>query len=317
MTHRLSLVAIGRSRLLYDTLVALAHDFRIRAIVTDVPNAEYDVGVGDFQHLADDLGCAFRQARTLDPATVAFLANVVRTHRVTAGISVNWRFVIPGSVLDLFSRGLLNLHLGNLPDYKGNATVNWSILAGEEHIFANVHTMVAALDAGDILAREAIPITPSTYVGDILAATEALAPALFRQALVRAHLDPPQIELAGSTDGLRCFPRRPEDGLIDWSQTADQVCRLVRASSHPFPGAFSHLDGERVTVWRARVATDPGRVLAVPGQVLAADGVAGTLQVACGTGSVHLELAERGGEVLAPTDLTRSIRSRFSTRVGS
>ncbi len=72
--------------------------------------------------------------------------------------------------------------------------------------------------------------------------------------------------------------RRPEDGRIDWTRPAKEVHDLVRAVTHPYPGAFTDLFGPRTFVWRTRV---PGLAAhdAFPGQVRAEDG---RLYVACG-----------------------------------
>ena len=131
--------------------------------------------------------------------------------------------------------------------------------------------MVAELDAGNVLARKALPLTESTYIGDVVDWVRAQAPDLFLAALDSALADPGRFVARGSTGGLRCYPRLPQDGNIDWTQSAVQVCRLVRASSRPYPGAFSWHRGRQVTVWRASVADYAESFLAVPGQVLTFD----------------------------------------------
>ncbi|MFC8503413.1 methionyl-tRNA formyltransferase [Pedococcus sp. NPDC057267] len=304
------LVAIGRSRLLLDSVEHLAaRGHRFAAIVTAPPSPEYDVGPAEFAALAGRLGSELFVVERggVRPEVAA----AIEGHRPAAGISVNWQYVLPGSFLDLFPHGVLNLHLGNLPDYKGNATVNWSILNGENEIHANVHRMAVELDAGDVIARAPIPLDESTYVGDVLARAQELAPELFGQALERLADDPAACVVQGSTAGLRCYPRLPEDGLLDWTRPAGEVARLVRASSHPYPGAYSFLGGRRITVWRAAVS-DRTDFLAVPGHVLG-PGPGSTLLVACGEGALELQEVTLGKDAVEPAALTRSIRARFST----
>src|SRR5262249_54857652 len=63
--------------------------------------------------------------------------------------------------------------------------------------------------------------------------------------------------------------RRPEDGRVDWSWPASRIYDFVRAQTMPYPGAFSHLDGYKVTIWsatpqaRAAAPQDGGRILDV------------------------------------------------------
>lgn len=312
--NRVPVLAVGRSGLLYDAVRALAGSerYRVAAIITDEAYAEYDVGVTAFSDLAAEVGAEFLTVRKV---TAELVADLVRRLGVQVGISANWRFLIPGAALQELPQGILNLHLGRLPDYKGNATVNWAIVNGEPDICADVHRMVPDLDAGDVLARATLPLGSETYVGDVLAWSRAEAPALFIAALDRLFDGSDEVVVRGSTRGLRCYPRLPEDGVLDWSRSADQVSRLVRASSRPYPGsltvASSDAEPRRIRVWRARAVDYPERFLAAPGQVLAVDRAGGTVDVACGEGVLRLEEVEVDGEAARPSDVVRSIRTRF------
>lgn len=311
MTHR-PLVAIGRSALLLRTLEHLTGvGYQIAGIVTDEANAEYGVGVEDFQSLARRAGAEFCLSKKITPEVIDVVAGWTRSSGASVAISANWRFIVPDQFLSLFPDGVWNLHIGNLPDFKGNATANWSILAGESVTFANVHRMEPALDAGSIIARLPIEISTSTYVGEILAETERAAPELFELALARVATTPDHTEVPNGPDGIRCYPRLPEDGLIDWHDSAESVVRLVRASSRPYPGAFSYLGARRVVIWRARPAAIDQAFLAVPGQVMEIDRSRGLVRVACGQGAVELEETEVDGEATAAGQLVRSVRSRF------
>jgi methionyl-tRNA formyltransferase len=303
------LIAIGRSRYLFDAVERLAqHGYAFKAIVTEEAYEEYDVKHADFQQLAERLGCAFFMTRDVDIAPVREL---IAQHAVRVAISANWKYRIAERFLGLFECGILNLHLGNLPDYKGNATLNWSILNGETFVNANIHKMAAELDAGDVIVRRSIAITPQTYVADLIREAEAIAPALYEQGVARVLQEPNACKVPGTTSGLRCYPRLPEDGLIDWHQPAELISRLVRASSRPYQGAFSFLDGQRVTIWRAALREPPDRFLAVPGHVIDIDREGGGVTVACGSGWLQLQEIESQGDVLRPAELIRSIRLRF------
>jgi UDP-4-amino-4-deoxy-L-arabinose formyltransferase/UDP-glucuronic acid dehydrogenase (UDP-4-keto-hexauronic acid decarboxylating) len=123
----------------------------------------------------------------------------------------------------------------------------------------------------------------------------------------------PQPQPTDPSVALRCYPRRSEDGRIDWSADVARVHRLVRASSRPFEGAFSHLDnGRRVTVWRASPFTHAVPFCAVPGQVMLRAG--SDPVIACGRGALRLE--ELGIEGLdadeAKVAVGRSVRGRLS-----
>ena len=84
----------------------------------------------------------------------------------------------------------------------------------------------------------------------------------------------PQKEEAATT-----FPkRRPEDGRIEWNRTAEEVHNLVRAVTHPYPGAFTDIFGGRTFLWKTKLP-HLGAHDNFPGQVRAEQG---RLYVACG-----------------------------------
>jgi methionyl-tRNA formyltransferase len=308
----IALVAIGRSQLLLrpvEHLVAQGH--RLAAVVTCPANPEHDASPVDFERLSSEVGAPFFCTPSLnDPA----LQHAIACSEPAMGITANWPYIMPPSFLDSFSLGLLNLHVGQLPDYKGNASVNWAILRGEDHVFVDVHRVTPQLDAGDVLARHRVSLADDVYVGDVLRESQEVAPSLFAQAVHSRLTAPDSFVVKGSAEGLRCFPRLPQDGLIDWTQPAIQVARLVRASSRPYPGAYSFLTGRRVTVWRAKAVVDDS-FLAQPGHVIGRDAARGTLRVACGQGVLDLEEVEVDGTAVRSTELTRSIRARFGGSV--
>jgi methionyl-tRNA formyltransferase len=304
-----NLIAIGRSRYLYDGIRYLASKgFVFKAIVTEEAYEEYDIKHGDFERLAGETGARFFMIRSLNNEA---LIRIVQENHIRAAISANWKYTIPKSFLDLFECGILNFHLGNLPDYKGNATVNWTILNGEDHIYGNIHKMDPELDAGDVIARKAIPVTGNTFIGDILKQAEQDVPFLYEAALERVFARPDFYEIRGSVHGLRCYPRLPEDSQVNWNESAEAICRLIRASSSPYSGAYSFLNGEKITIWKAAVFIPEDRFLAIPGHVIAILKDQKAIRVACGQGQLEIREIGYQGKNMAPAALIKSIRVRF------
>ena len=152
-------------------------------------------------------------------------------------------------MLAIPARGGVNLHGSLLPRYRGRAPVNWQILHGEREGGVTLHYMVAKPDAGDIVDQEAFPIgaddTPAHVYARLL---PAAARVLERSAIAVMEGTAPRIKQVDSK--ATTFGRRkPEDGLIDWRWSAEDVRNLVRAVTKPYPGAFTFAGGKRVTVW--------------------------------------------------------------------
>jgi methionyl-tRNA formyltransferase len=208
-------------------------------------------------------------------------------------LSFYYRWLIPARLLRLARGGAFNLHGSLLPRLRGRCPVNWAILLGEPESGLTLHHMVAAADAGDIVAQARVPIGPRETARSLFDKLTPLAYRLVSEAwpLIRDGRAPriPQDESRATVFG----GRRPEDGLIDWRNGAVGVDRLVRAVTHPYPGAFTFREGRKLFVWEGSPAPAPGAGRGAPGTVLAS-GAAG-VAVACGEGAYSLERAQLEG----------------------
>ena len=207
--------------------------------------------------------------------------------------SFSYRHLIPETVLELAPLGAYNLHPSLLPSYRGRAPVNWVLVNGERETGITLHHMVARADAGDIVGQRAVAIDDSD---NALTLYRKLVP-LCVELITELH---PQI-VAGTAPrrkmdiarGSYFGRRRPEDGRIDWRWPARRIFNLVRAVTHPYPGAFCFVSGRKLLVWEAKIGAENGTTGA-PGRVVrVADD--GAIEVAAGEGSVIVELAQFEG----------------------
>jgi methionyl-tRNA formyltransferase len=279
---------LGRTELLLQTARALAGaGHTIGVVGTSKAEDYYGVGVEDFARFAQETGADFfNTARINDREIVQRL----RDANCDVCISLNWQTVAGPEACDAFPLGIYNVHAGDLPRFRGNAVINWAILLGERRVGLCLHRMIPnELDNGDILKKSFFDLTQDTYVGEvwnwILTETPKLAIAGFGSladgsAKLEKQADDPAL-------ALRCYPRRPADDRIDWREPSWKIRRLIRASSRPYGGAFSMLEGKtKVSIWRADEFAHAGPFVAIPGQIL--DRHEGDPIVACGEGALRL-----------------------------
>jgi methionyl-tRNA formyltransferase len=204
--------------------------------------------------------------------------------------------ILPKALLEVPRHGCINVHASLLPRYRGAAPINWCIINGETETGVTTMQMDVGLDTGDMLLKKSTPIDPeenSSSLHDRLASIGAEALAETLDLLLAGRLVPERQD-----DALTCYAAmlKKEDGLIDWSKGAQAIKNLVRGMT-PWPGAFTHLDGKTLKVYRVAVASGSG----APGTVLRADRQG--LEVACGSDSVVVEeLQLEGRKRLAATE---------------
>lgn len=170
--------------------------------------------------------------------------------------SFYYRNMLPMSLLALAKRGAYNLHGSLLPKYRGRVPVNWAVLNGETETGVTLHEMVEKPDAGAIIAQTAVPILPDDTAYDVFTKlTVATEQTLWNVIPQLLNDTAPRLPNA-LTQGSYFGGRKPEDGRIDWQQSAQQIYNLHRAVAPPYPGAFTDQNGHRFIIKQARLATN-------------------------------------------------------------
>jgi len=308
--------ALGRTKWLYDSIRAAVEAGHQVVLIGTCPAApHYFVKEDDFAQLAEEFRCPFFCGPVLNCPEYF---RMIRESKAQVAISVNWLTLIDQRVLNQFEYGIINAHAGDLPRYQGNATANWAILAGEEKVVLTLHRMTEDLDAGPILLQREFPLTPRTYIGDVFKFMEENIPSMFVEVLDGLTAGSIVLKEQPSEPALslRCFPRLPRDGRIDWTQSAEEIARLVRAVAEPFDGAYSFIATRKITIWRAREEKLPYSWLGIPGQVAEIRRNTGEVAVLTGNGILVLEEVQMfGGERCRAVDVIRSVRTRLGMDV--
>ncbi len=189
--------------------------------------------------------------------------------------------------LALFPRGGLNVHPSLLPRHRGPAPIPGAILAGDTETGVTVQELALEMDAGDIVAQEPFPLTGTETTASLSEVVAPLGGRLLVDVLDR--LEAGRVERMPQNDDHATFTRlvRKEDGEIDWSRSAVEIDRMVRAYT-PWPHAFTTFGGERLVVLEAVPAPDADASGAVPGRVALVDTSIGIL-VETGDGRLALQ----------------------------
>lgn len=202
--------------------------------------------------------------------------------------SFYYRNMIGPKVLEIPAKGALNLHGSYLPKYRGRVPINWAVINGESETGATLHYMVEKPDAGDIVDQEKVAIAFSDTAHDLFGkVTEAAVTVIGRAwPLLRegkAARVPMEIRNGSYFGG-----RKPADGRIDWTMSAVRIYNLIRGVTHPYPGAFTFLNGMKVVIWQAW----PLEGSAEPGKIIAHD----PLTVGTGSGLLEVRMLQIEGE---------------------
>ena len=206
---------------------------------------------------------------------------------------IGWRQIIGKEILSIPEHGVVGIHFSLLPKFRGHAPVGWAILAGERETGLTLFYFSDRADAGGVIAQKTTPIRLDDDAGTVRGRLERLAVQTVKEyaPLLRAgHVIRQTQDESQASYGAY---RQPRDGRIDWGKTSREVYDLIRATTKPYPGAwtgrhsikmttgsfvnrFGCIDSgtipvrttERITIWTSELIPASPKFYGTPGQII-------------------------------------------------
>ena len=205
-------------------------------------------------------------------------------------VVVAYGLILPQAVLDAPRHGCLNIHASLLPRWRGAAPIHRAIMAGDAETGICIMQMEAGLDTGPVLLRLATPIGQNETTG----ALHDRLSVLGAKGILQALADLGQLLPSPQPDVGVCYAEKIDksEACVNWARPAVDLHRQIRGLS-PFPGAWTLIDGARVKLLGAELATGTG----APGTVLDEG-----LRIACGEGALRITRLQRAGKAAQDAD---------------
>lgn len=181
--------------------------------------------------------------------------------------AVGFSQLISERILAIPRYGVIGWHPADLPRYRGRAAIVWQMLLGVRDSKVTMFKIDTGMDSGDIIDQEPYTINENDYAEDVLAKVDIALEKLCRRVLADLAQGKCEFRKQDETKATYCLKRIPEDGLIDWNLPGEQILRLIRATSRPYPGAYSYYDGShKMVFWKADLGKNT-KYYGFPGQV--------------------------------------------------
>ena len=176
--------------------------------------------------------------------------------------------ILSQSVLDIPPNQCMNIHFSLLPRHRGASPVAAAILCGDEFSGVSIQLVRKRLDTGPILTVGAVPIALQDTTGSLTEKLGVVGAGLLLEALngwLRHEITPRPQDESRATYFSQI---KKEEGEIDWTLTAEEIGRKVRAY-YPWPGCFTKWRGKNLRIIQASVLPgegphEAGKVVALP-----------------------------------------------------
>ncbi len=264
----------------------LEHQLNIVAVLGLHPEAAMNVsGYFDLKDLSESNNIPFQYfTKVNDAAIVDFVASKSPDLVFVVGLSQ----MIREELLAIPKYGLIGYHPTRLPEGRGRGALAWIIL-GKVQGAASFFKMDEGMDSGSIWSQEHYEVNDNDDATSVIhqilkaidKALDAVLPDLKKGIFTTTQQDESQATYLGK--------RNPEDGIIDWNQSAARIHQLIRATTKPLPGAYTYVGTKKMVIWNASVSEVTNH-LGVVGRIVIAD--ASGVHVQTGEGLLKIENIE-------------------------
>lgn len=166
-------------------------------------------------------------------------------------LALGWYYMIPKEVF--MKVPCCVIHASMLPKYRGHSPVTWAIINGEEYTGVTLFYVNERVDAGDIIGQFRIAIDHDETTKTLYNKVQIMSYELLKYYLPTIADGTARITPQDESQATYVPARKPEDGLIDWTWDARRIDCFIRGQTKPYPGAYTIIEGKKITIWDAKV----------------------------------------------------------------
>jgi methionyl-tRNA formyltransferase len=231
-------------------------------------------------------------------------------------LMVSWRYLVPESIYSRARHGSYIFHDSLLPKYRGFAPTVWSIINGESETGVTLFRAAESVDAGDIVEQRKVAISETETIAEVM------------DKVTDVYLEIAERNFASLLDGSAAsYPQNHDDATytckwtladacIDWTKSAHDIMNLIRATSWPYPGAYTCLCNRKLIIWSADLNCAPRTYVSyAPGRVLESRPDCNAT-VLTGDGSIRLKSVQlEGGPIVNAGRILTSLSQTLGERM--
>lgn len=201
------------------------------------------------------------------------------------GICVGFMDILKKDFFEIPENGILNLHCGKLPEYRGRAPISRSIMNGEKYLTVTIHKIDEGVDSGDVCKEFKIEITKDDDVNTIYKKCSESASDMLIYCLNELKENKLKF-LKQSSDLSVNKVINDEERKINWEDDEVKIFNKIRALTSPYPCAYSLYNGKRYLFLKAEVSDEKNTDNKLPGTIT--EIFKNSLSVASGNGLLRI-----------------------------
>jgi len=178
---------------------------------------------------------------------------------------MGWSQILHDEIISIPKIGIIGSHPTELPKYRGRAPIPWTILKNLTQSALTFFWIDKDTDKGDILDQQRFSISSTDDASTLYEKITTIGKTMIIKNLEKLENNSISRIEQNESDFIEYWEKRtPEDGLIDWSISAKEIDTLIRASTHPYPGAYTFFKNRKLIIWKSEFSRIEGKA----GQIL-------------------------------------------------
>ena len=290
----MKVIFMGTPDFAVPALKAIARDYEVVGVYTQPPR---EAGRGS-KVLKTPVNLCAEQLDIVVKTPVSLrkeeAQNELRSFGADVAVVAAYGLILPKAVLEMFPKGVINIHASLLPRWRGAAPIQRAIEAGDDKSGVTIMQVAEGLDTGDMLLKGKIAIDENTTGGLLHDELSVLGEKLVLQALQQIDSLKPEKQ----DDALACYAAKLDkaEAKLDFNQPAEILERKIRAFN-PYPGAYFEYGNERFKIFAAEVLD--GNANMEPGALVPNDS---GLLIECNPGMLFVTQIQRQGKKPMPIE---------------
>lgn len=244
------IIFFGTGTLSLESFKAIENDYQILGIVTKPDSISPN---GNKQIPPIKKYALSKNYSIFQPSKLVEINDTLSELKPDVAILVAYGKIIPQSTIDIFPKGIINVHGSILPKYRGASPIETTILNGENEAGVSLMVLTAGMDEGPVIATQKVNIGPNITKSELYKEIITLSQKILREKMplyLNGEIVPQDQDDSQAT---YCELIKKEDGKLDFNKPAIELERQIRAYEG-WPSSFFEYQGKTIEIIEAKVS---------------------------------------------------------------
>lgn len=168
---------------------------------------------------------------------------------------MGWSQLLKNEIISIPNFGVIGSHPTELPKYRGRAPIPWTILKELKQSALTFFFIEEGIDNGDILDQKLFLVNENDDATSVYRRVTEIGKEMIISNLYKIKNGMIDRKKQEHSQFIENWPKRtPDDGKINWELNSKDILKLIRASTYPYPGAFTFFESKKVIIWKAELS---------------------------------------------------------------